>query len=213
MIKSVQLDKRFKEIIMCGFVGYIPSVSATQNHQLIIKAMADKIKHRGPDSDGYYVDDNVALGFRRLSIIDLSENGSQPFYSEDGQIVLVFNGEIYNFLALREELEMLGHKFVSKTDSEVVLRGYEAWGKKVLTRLRGMFGFAIWDGRKQMALIARDPFGIKPVYYGEASKDGTIFFGSVPFSFGKYPIGLTNPFFSATRTRPLFSFNETIYKL
>ncbi len=205
---------------MCGFVGYIPSVSATQNHQLIIKAMADKIKHRGPDSDGYYVDDNVALGFRRLSIIDLSENGSQPFYSEDGQIVLVFNGEIYNFLALREELEMLGHKFVSKTDSEVVLRGYEAWGKKVLTRLRGMFGFAIWDGRKQMALIARDPFGIKPVYYGEASKDGTIFFGSEIKSFLVHPSfekrlnkDALRPYLTLQYSLTEETFFEGIYKL
>lgn len=205
---------------MCGFVGYIPSKNQVQNHDNIIVAMADKIRHRGPDSDGYYVDDKVVLGFRRLSIIDLSLNGSQPFYSGNKDIVLVFNGEIYNFLELRKELELMGYHFTSQTDSEVVLRGYEAWGKDVLHRLRGMFGFAIWDKRSETLFLARDPFGIKPVYYGEASMDGTIFFGSEIKSFLVHPSFEKNlnkdalrPFLTLQYSLTEETFFENVYKL
>ena len=106
--------------------------------------MADRIVHRGPDMDDYYVDDDVSLGFRRLSIIDL-EGGSQPIFNEDKSKVLVFNGEIYNFQSLREDLIAKGHKFYTHTDSEVLIHGYEEYGKELLPKLRGMFVFVIWD--------------------------------------------------------------------
>jgi len=127
--------------------------------------MATSLRHRGPDAEGFHVAEGVSLGHRRLSIIDLSEQGRQPMANEDGTIFLVFNGEIYNFRELRTELEQKGHRFSSRTDSEVILHGYEAWGDDVLGHLRGMFAFAIWDGVQKRFLIARDRIGIKPLYY------------------------------------------------
>lgn len=126
--------------------------------------MNETIIHRGPDSDGFYIDDNIALGFRRLSIIDL-DGGSQPIYNEDKSLVIVFNGEIYNFQDIKEELLDKGHKFTTKTDTEVILHGYEEYGEKILDKLRGMFAFAIWNINTQELFIARDFFGIKPLYY------------------------------------------------
>ena len=126
--------------------------------------MADRIAHRGPDQDEYYVDDKVSLGFRRLSIIDL-EGGSQPIFNEDKTKVLVFNGEIYNYQSLREELLQKGHIFSTNTDSEVLLHGYEEYGKDLLPKLRGMFVFVIWDKTEQKLFGARDIFGIKPFFY------------------------------------------------
>ena len=129
---------------MCGFVGFTNNI---QNADVVLEHMKDAIKHRGPDSEGSYIDDRIALGFRRLSIIDLSM-GAQPLYNEDKSIVLVFNGEIYNYQPLREQLLKCGHTFATNTDSEVLIHGYEQWGKELLNRLRGMFAFIIWDKNK-----------------------------------------------------------------
>ncbi|MCR5484589.1 MAG: asparagine synthase (glutamine-hydrolyzing) [Clostridiales bacterium] len=167
---------------MCGFVGYIDDETKTENS--CIKEMADKIVHRGPDQDDYYIEDGAALGFRRLSIIDL-DNGSQPIESEDGTKVLVFNGEIYNFQSLRADLEKEGHVFKTKTDSEVLLHGYEQYGKELLNKLRGMFAFAIWDKKEKKLFGARDIFGIKPYYY--YINDDVFLFGSEIKSFLPYP--------------------------
>ncbi|MBO4864789.1 MAG: asparagine synthase (glutamine-hydrolyzing) [Eubacterium sp.] len=150
---------------MCGFVGFTNTITSNKNYnETIVRAMADRIVHRGPDQDDYYIDENVSLGFRRLSIIDL-EGGSQPLISKDGTKVLVFNGEIYNYKDLRAELEALGHTFKTKTDSETILVGYEEWGRDVLTKLRGMFAFVIWDKNEKKLFGGRDIFGIKPFFY------------------------------------------------
>ena len=149
---------------MCGFVGYVNAENDKETNQKIIKAMADRIIHRGPDQDDYYVDSEVSLGFRRLSIIDL-DGGSQPITNEDGSRVIVFNGEIYNYQEIREELIEKGHIFKTKTDTEVILHGFEEYGKDILTRLRGMFAFVIWDKNTKKIFGARDIFGIKPFFY------------------------------------------------
>ena len=154
----------------CGFTGQIVDREAG------VRDMAEKITHRGPDSEGFFLDDDVAMGFRRLSIIDL-EAGSQPIYNEDKTLVLTFNGEIYNYRALREELRAAGHVFATETDSEVLVHGYEQWGEALPTRLRGMFGFAIWNTISHSLFIARDWFGIKPMHYALLS-DGSLVYGS-----------------------------------
>ena len=146
---------------MCGIAGL---VSKDKNKKENIEKMSEIIKHRGPDGEGYYIDDDVAFVHRRLAIIDLS-GGGQPIYNEKKDMVIVFNGEIYNYIELRSELKKLGHKFKTKTDTEVIIHGYEEWGKKVTSRLRGMFAFAIWDSNKKELFMARDGFGIKPLYY------------------------------------------------
>ncbi len=168
---------------MCGFVGYINADNRIDN-ELTIKKMSDRIKHRGPDDGHYYTDDDISLGFRRLSIIDL-EGGRQPILNEDKSKVLLFNGEIYNFQALREELLGYGHIFTTKTDSEVLLHGYEQWGKELLQKLRGMYAFIIWDKTAHKLFGARDIFGIKPFYY--YIKDGEFMFGSEIKSFLDHP--------------------------
>ncbi|OJV65939.1 MAG: asparagine synthase (glutamine-hydrolyzing) [Clostridiales bacterium 38-18] len=170
---------------MCGFVGYthVEKIDGVE----VIKKMSDAIAHRGPDSDGAYVDEQVALGFRRLSIIDLTDEGKQPMFNENEDIVLVFNGEVYNYQALREELIQKGHRFHSHTDSEVILHGYEEYGVKILDRLRGMFAFSIWDMKLKKLFIARDYFGIKPLYYTQNTTDGSLIFGSEIKSFLQHP--------------------------
>ena len=168
---------------MCGFAGYINNY-ATFDKMAVIKAMADRIVHRGPDDAHYYVDVDISLGFRRLSIIDL-EGGRQPILNEDGSLVLLFNGEIYNYQSIREDLLKAGHVFKTKTDSEVILHGYEEYGKKVLDRLRGMFAFIIWNKQTKELFGARDIFGIKPFYYYK--KDGEFLFGSEIKSFLSHP--------------------------
>ncbi len=166
---------------MCGFVGFTNNIN---DASIVIDEMTDKIAHRGPDSSGKYVDGKIALGFRRLSIIDLNQ-GDQPLFNEDKSIVLVFNGEIYNFQSLRDELVKNGHVFKTKTDSEVLIHGYEQWGKAMLNKLRGMFSFIIWDKDKNEIFGARDFFGIKPLYY--ALMDKTFMFGSEIKSFLPHP--------------------------
>lgn len=168
---------------MCGFAGYIHSYGTFDKEEVIHK-MADRIKHRGPDDAHYYIDDGIALGFRRLSIIDL-EGGRQPILNEDGSLVLLFNGEIYNYQELRDELIKAGHVFTTKTDSETILHGYEEYGKKILDRLRGMFAFIIWNKNTKELFGARDIFGIKPFYYYKKGKE--FMFGSEIKSFLSHP--------------------------
>lgn len=157
---------------MCGIAGYI--CKDTKPTKKILKSMTDRMAHRGPDAEGFYLDDQAALGHRRLSIIDLS-TGDQPMYNASKDIVIVFNGEIYNFLELKEELKDK-YKFATKSDTEVILHGYEEWGHDVVKKLRGMFAFALWDTKKKELFCARDGWGIKPFYYYQ--NNGTFMFGS-----------------------------------
>jgi len=166
---------------MCGFTGFI---GETKNSTSILEKMMDQIIHRGPDSSGMFIENNAALGFRRLSIIDL-EHGSQPLYNEDNSLVLVFNGEIYNFQELREDLSTKGHIFTTNTDSEVLIHGYEEYGVSLAEKLRGMFAFVIWDRNTNKLFAARDMFGIKPFYY--AQMNGSLLFGSEVKSFLPHP--------------------------
>lgn len=160
---------------MCGFVGFIDENDQTYDHRAVIVAMADAIAHRGPDSEGYFEDGRAALGFRRLAIIDLA-GANQPLYNENRSLVLVFNGEIYNYRELRRQLIAAGHAFSTQGDAEVVLHGFEQWGEAVLDRLRGMFAFALYDTATGELFCARDAFGIKPLYY--AAEGDRILFGS-----------------------------------
>jgi len=168
---------------MCGIIGYI-SRGKKEDKQPVIKEMADAIRHRGPDGEGYYIDEDIALGHRRLSIIDL-EGGTQPLFNEDESKVIVFNGEIYNFKELKVDLLNKGHKFRTKCDTEVIIHGYEEYGKDIVNKLRGMFSFVIWDKQEKKLFGARDPFGIKPFYYYK--KGSEFMFGSEIKSFLKNP--------------------------
>ena len=147
---------------MCGFCGFVNST--IEKKDLILKDMMDSIAHRGPDSSGEYCDDFINMGFRRLSFLDL-EAGAQPLYNEDNRYTLTYNGEIYNFQEIREDLLAKGHIFKTHTDSEVILHGYEEYGTDLLNKLRGMFAFVIWDNVEKTLFGARDFFGIKPFYY------------------------------------------------
>ncbi len=167
---------------MCGFVGFANKID---NSNKVLCDMLDAIKHRGPDAEGTYIDDDIALGHRRLSIIDVSDTGNQPLYSEDGTKVLVFNGEIYNYMDIRNELISKGYKFRTKTDSEVLIHGYTEYGKDLLSKLRGMFSFVIWDKTKKELFGVRDFFGIKPLYYYKNGSD--FMFGSEIKSFLRHP--------------------------
>lgn len=171
---------------MCGFVGFADSKLEIDKVQ-VINDMMDTIIHRGPDSGNYFSDDRATLGFRRLSIIDLSDEGNQPMLNEDGSCVLVFNGEIYNYQELREDLIEKGHIFKCDSDSEVVVHAYEEYGVDLLQKVRGMFAFAIWDKNNESMFLARDFFGIKPLYYTQNTADNSLIFGSEIKSFLKQP--------------------------
>lgn len=158
---------------MCGICGFTGQLVDREEY---LRQMTEKITHRGPDADGYYLDDTLAMGFRRLSIIDL-EAAQQPLYNEDKTLALMFNGEIYNYQTLRQELQALGHTFSTNGDGETLLHGYEEWGADLLPRLRGMFGFAIWSIPERRLFLARDYFGIKPMHYTRLA-DGRLVFGS-----------------------------------
>ncbi len=166
---------------MCGIVGFIDK---SKNKKKIIKDMANLIKHRGPDSDGYYVDEDVALGFRRLSIIDL-KGGDQPIYNEDKTKLVFMNGEIYNYQELKDDLISKGHKFSTNADTEVLLHGYEEYRESLLDKLRGMFAFIIYDIEKKELFGARDFYGIKPLYY--YITDDEFMYGSEIKSFLAHP--------------------------
>ena len=153
---------------MCGFTGFLGE--GDYDKDKVIDEMSATIAHRGPDSDGKFVEESVALGFRRLSIIDL-EGGHQPIYSPDGRYVIVFNGEIYNYRELKASLVALGHTFGTDSDTEVILHTYMQYGEDAASYLRGMFAFVIYDRENKSLYGARDMFGIKPFYW--ANIDGT----------------------------------------
>ena len=167
---------------MCGIAGFI---SPTRADAAALAPMLARIAHRGPDGQGTFVEGPAALGHCRLAIIDL-QGGAQPLYSEDKNFVVVFNGEIYNYRELTAELTALGHTFATRTDTEVLLHGWEQWGRELLPRLRGMFAFALWDRRAQVLFCARDMFGIKPLYYCRCA-DGTLLFASEIKAFLDHP--------------------------
>ena len=157
---------------MCGIAGII--TKREEKEELITK-MSERIKHRGPDGEGYFIDDDIALAHRRLSIIDLS-TGNQPMFNEDNSVVIVYNGEVYNYKELKEELLALGHTFTTTSDTEVLVHGYEEWHTDLPKHLRGMFAFAIYDKNSKELFLARDNFGIKPLYY--AYMNDTFMFAS-----------------------------------
>ena len=195
---------------MCGFVGF---TNAIDNSNKVLGEMMDKIRHRGPDSEGRYIDECIAMGFRRLSIIDITDSGNQPIFNEDKSKVLFFNGEIYNYREIRKELEEKGHKFTTHTDSETLIHGYEEFGEKLLDRHRGMFAFVIWDKEKKELFGARDFFGIKPFYY--ATMNGTFMFGSEIKSFLVHPAFVKELNTTALENYLTFQYsptNETFFK-
>src|ERR671933_883647 len=152
---------------MCGICGIVALGRPPEADT--VEAMALELDHRGPDGPGSFAAEGVALGFRRLAIIDLSDAGDQPFASEDGALQLVHNGEVYNYRELRSELEAHGHRFRSATDTEVILAAYLEWGERCVERFNGMWAFALWDGPRRRLFASRDRFGVKPFYY---SRDG-----------------------------------------
>ena len=160
---------------MCGVTGFL-NLDGEPASALVVRRMADAIAHRGPDGEGYYVDGALALGHRRLAIIDLTPAAHQPMATEDGRYLIAYNGEVYNFQELRVELEALGQRFHSRTDSEVVLKAMALWGESALRRFNGMFAFALWDQHKRELLLARDRYGVKPFYYSQVG--ATFLFGS-----------------------------------
>ena len=199
---------------MCGITGF---VSKEKNKKSIIKKMNQRISHRGPDSEGFYIDDDVALAHRRLSIIDL-EGGLQPLYNEDKSVAVIFNGEIYNYVELKAELKKLKHRFATSSDTEVLVHGYEEWGSKLPSKLRGMFAFAIYDINKKTLFLARDNFGIKPLYYGMFND--TFIFGSEIKSFLEHPDfkkelneELIGPYLSFSFTPTNETFFKGVYRL
>ncbi len=166
---------------MCGITGF---VGKTKNKEQTLQKMLKRIEHRGPDAEGTYIDEYVALGHRRLSIIDLN-TGSQPMFNEDETVSVVFNGEIYNFKDLKNELEKLGHVFKTTSDTEILVHGYEQWQEKLPSKLRGMFAFVIYDKKENKLFGSRDHFGIKPLYYYKLGD--TFLFSSEIKSFLEHP--------------------------
>lgn len=166
---------------MCGITGLI-HLNRDIVSPVILKKMTDAIAHRGPDGEGHWIEGNVGIGHRRLAIIDLSPAGKQPMITTDNRYVLSYNGEIYNYLKIRSELEVLGCRFRSQTDSEVVLNALSYWGKDALIKFNGMFGLAFWDRKERTLLLARDRYGIKPLYYARQGQS---------FSFGSEQKAIT----------------------
>ena len=169
---------------MCGITGILHLNQKPVSFP-ILKEMTDIIKHRGPDGEGHWIEKNVGLGHRRLAIIDLTEAGHQPMQTENGNLVVSYNGEVYNFKNIKLELEAKGYRFHSDTDSEVVLKAFQEWGRECVGKFNGMFAFAIWNKRKKELFLARDRYGIKPLYY--YFKNGIFLFSSEIKSFLKYP--------------------------
>lgn len=169
---------------MCGIVGFVNTNYSIDEKTEQLEEMMARIVHRGPDNTGQFVDEGVALGFRRLSIIDL-KGGNQPIFNENDSKAIIFNGEIYNYQELQQDLQEKGHVFKTSADTEVILHGYEEYGTQIVKKLRGMFTFAIWDREKQELFGARDHFGIKPLYYYH--KNNTFMFGSEIKSFLDHP--------------------------
>lgn len=160
---------------MCGICG-VYNQNGEPVSSSLLRRMTDAIAHRGPDGEGYFSEDGVGFGHRRLAIIDLSTAGDQPRITADGRYVITYNGEVYNFRELRAELKAKGIQFTSKTDTEVLINAYAEWGLDAISRLNGMFAFAIWDRQEKRLLLARDRFGVKPLYY--SFQNGKLIFGS-----------------------------------
>jgi asparagine synthase (glutamine-hydrolysing) len=170
---------------MCGITGWINLGTNSNNHsEAVLHSMCETIYHRGPDSEGIWMDDSVALGMRRLSIIDLA-TGDQPVFNHDRSVVAMQNGELYNYREVREELEKRGHKFVTKTDTEIIPHLYDEYGEAFVEHLNGMFAIALWDSRKKKLILARDRFGEKPLYYGVF--DGKLLYASEPKALLAHP--------------------------
>src|SRR5918992_1283241 len=162
---------------MCGINGIaFSSRSGRTVSRSQLEAMRDVVRHRGPDDEGLFVDENVGLGHRRLSIVDVAA-GHQPMTNEDGTLHIIYNGEIYNHADFRQDLEARGHVYRTHCDTETILHLYEEEGERSVERLRGMFAFALWDERRQELFIARDRLGVKPLYYVHRA-DGSLFFAS-----------------------------------
>jgi asparagine synthase (glutamine-hydrolysing) len=161
---------------MCGVVGLFHPTRHSTPDPALLRRMADALRHRGPDGEGIHVEPHLGFGHRRLSIVDLA-GGAQPMATEDGTVVVSFNGEIYNHVSLRRELEASGHRFRTRSDTESILLGWREWGLGVLDRLKGMFAFALWDRERGELLLARDRLGEKPLVYGTLP-DGTLAFAS-----------------------------------
>src|SRR5215471_10732981 len=170
---SSNMVKSTKEKFMCGICGIVNFNATDPVDRILVQRMADAQAHRGPDDHGYFVEGNAGLGHRRLSIIDLS-GGKQPIFNEDGSVVVVFNGEIYNYSDLTAGLVARGHNFATRSDTETIVHAYEEYGDFCMRDFRGMFAFAIWDRRRKRLLLVRDRLGIKPVYY-YACKDFVVF--------------------------------------
>jgi asparagine synthase (glutamine-hydrolysing) len=201
---------------MCGIAGYLHFDNQIKADHTILKVMTDCISYRGPDGEGFYVQDNIALGHRRLSIIDLA-TGDQPMYSEDGNKVVVFNGEIYNYIELRDELIDLGHSFKTSSDTEVLIKAYEQWGYECQNKFNGMWAFALWDKSKQELFLSRDRIGEKPLSY--SIHNNTFIFGSEIKSVLKYGVPkeirpeLIELYLALTNIPAPDTFYKGIYKL
>ena len=161
---------------MCGITGIFDTRGKRDIDRAVLHRMNESQFHRGPDEGGLHVEPGVGLGHRRLSIIDLS-TGQQPLYNEDSSVCVVFNGEIYNYQELIPELQALGHIFHTRSDTEVIVHAWEAWGERCVDRFRGMFAFALWDRNRETIFLARDRLGVKPLFYAVLD-DGTLLFGS-----------------------------------
>jgi asparagine synthase (glutamine-hydrolysing) len=170
---------------MCGFVAIVDLQGTRPIDGALIRSLTRRLNHRGPDGEGYLEEPGVALGHRRLAIIDIAA-GQQPMFNEDGSVAVVFNGEIYNFESVRKELIGLGHVFATSSDTEVIVHGWEEWGRACVDRFRGMFAFALWDRRTQDFFLARDRLGIKPLYY-TVTGDGLLVAASELKSIVGYP--------------------------
>jgi len=169
---------------MCGVCGVL-NFDGREVSPVLLKKMTDSIAHRGPDGEGWYRNKGLGFGHRRLAIIDLSPLGHQPMVTQDGCYALTYNGEIYNFLEIRAELESRRHSFRSKTDSEVVLHAWAEWGPECVKRFNGMFAFAIWDSLEETLSLVRDRYGIKPLYYAHIGN--SIIFGSEQRAIREHP--------------------------
>ncbi|MGH8671016.1 MAG: asparagine synthetase B, partial [Burkholderiales bacterium] len=161
---------------MCGIVGVFQTRNRGEIDRTLVERMNQVQFHRGPDEGGLHFEPGIGLGHRRLSIIDLS-TGQQPLFNEDGSVAVVFNGEIYNFQELFDELKAAGHVFRTRSDTEAIVHGWEQWGEDCVKRFRGMFAFVIWDRNRETLFLARDRLGVKPLYYALLA-DGTLLFGS-----------------------------------
>ena len=197
---------------MCGIAGYL-NLDGVPASSGIVRRMAAMLEHRGPDDAGHYTDGPIGLGHQRLSILDLSSAGHQPMATADGRYVMIYNGEIYNFQDLRLKLQALGHQFVSQSDAEVLLYGFAVWQEKVLDHLNGMFSFAIWDRKERRLFLARDRFGIKPLYWAHIGN--ALLFGSeikAFFPFPDYSVELDEEGLVEYFTFQNFFTNKTLFK-